>query len=77
MLSLSGLVAILLVMYSEARGNFNHQYCVIGAGPSGKSIQCLTHHMQVVGFTGLQMGYFLHTTGKDYLIIEKNYTAGS
>ena len=30
---------IFLVMHSEARGNLNHQYCVIGAGPSGKLFQ--------------------------------------
>lgn len=76
MLLFSGIVVILLATYSEPRGDFNHKYCVIGAGPSGKLMYagCFKHH--VILLTGLQIGYFLHTAGRDYLIIEKNNTAG-
>lgn len=37
MLIFSGMVMMLLFTYSEARGDFNYQYCVIGAGPSGNN----------------------------------------
>ncbi|XP_071943865.1 FAD-dependent oxidoreductase domain-containing protein 2-like [Antedon mediterranea] len=38
----------------------NHQYCIVGAGPSG-----------------LQMGYFLERSNRDYMIFEQNNVSGS
>lgn len=74
--SRGGLVMILLVIYCEVKADFDyHQYCIIGAGPSGKSFRSF-----LVGYTchvGLQMGYFLQTAGRDNLILEKNNIPGS
>ena len=67
---------ILLVIYCEVKADFDYyQYCIIGAGPSGKSFRSF-----LVGYTchvGLQIGYFLQTAGRDYLILEKNNIPGS
>ncbi|XP_052823418.1 FAD-dependent oxidoreductase domain-containing protein 2 isoform X2 [Octopus bimaculoides] len=38
----------------------HHDYCIIGAGPSG-----------------LQMGYFLEKSGRDYIIFERTNTSGN
>lgn len=74
-----GLVMILLVIYSAVKADFNyHQYCIIGAGPSGKLFRSCRFSCNCLLLpVGLQMGYFLHTAGRDYLIIEKNNVSGS
>ena len=47
---------------------------VIGAGPGGK----VDHHDDHLpsGAAGLQMGYFLQSARRDYIIFDKNSTIG-
>ena len=56
----------------------DHQYCVIGAGPGGK-VDHHDHdddHLLPSGAAGLQMGYFLQSARRDYVIFDKNSTIG-
>ena len=56
-----------------------HQYCIIGAGPSGQGsgyffkIIVMPHFLPLLG---MQLGYFLQSSGRDYVIFERNSTAG-
>ncbi|XP_005097745.1 FAD-dependent oxidoreductase domain-containing protein 2 [Aplysia californica] len=47
-------------IYNFAQSRIYHDYCVVGAGPSG-----------------LQMGYFLESKGRDYVVFERSNTPGS
>ncbi|XP_003385457.1 PREDICTED: FAD-dependent oxidoreductase domain-containing protein 2-like [Amphimedon queenslandica] len=57
---MANLLLVLLVLVSFSTLLLSHQYCIIGAGPSG-----------------MQLGYFLQTSGRDYVIFERNSTSGS
>ncbi|XP_012939152.1 FAD-dependent oxidoreductase domain-containing protein 2 [Aplysia californica] len=54
------LLCLLAFIAPLARSCIYHDYCVVGAGPSG-----------------LQMGYFLESKGRDYVVFERSNSAGS
>ena len=53
----------------------HHQYCIVGAGPSGE--QVFDSPCFYFKSLGLQMGYFLQKAKRDYIIIEKASVAGN
>ena len=69
------LVSLLAVFVLFCRANENHQYCIVGAGPSGERWPDTT--FTYASLLGLQLGYFLHKAERDYVIIEKESIAGS
>ena len=70
------LVSLLaLFILSCGANEKHHQYCIVGAGPSGERVfdsPCL-----YLRSLGLQMGYFLQKAERDYIIIEKASVAGN
>ena len=75
-LKILSLVLLLTSLILSCGANeIRHQYCIVGAGPSGERIfnsPCVYFHS-----LGLQMGYFLHRAKRDYIIIEKASVAGN
>ena len=77
------LILISLKTSTSSPGNY-HEYCVVGAGPGGtrQISKSLFHCFISAGFDcsfslGLQMGFFLERSGRDYVIFERNNIAGT
>lgn len=82
--SLSIILILISLKTSTSSPGSYHEYCVVGAGPGGtrQISKSLFHCFISAGFDcsfslGLQMGFFLERSGRDYVIFERNNIAGT